>query len=189
MATPEEMMQSMIANMPEKTGRALEDWLVLAGQAPERKHGKIVAWLKGEHGLTHGYANLVATASLNPERLAPSSASGDADLVAAQYAGKDALRPIHDRLMEIARGLGDDVELAPKKTYVSLRRSKQFAIVQPSTKTRLDLGLNLGSVPADGRLEASGSFNSMVSHRIRLESLEAVDDAVTGWLRAAYEAS
>ncbi|WP_417494954.1 DUF4287 domain-containing protein [Maricaulis sp.] len=189
MATPEEMKQSMIANMPEKTGRALDEWLVLAGQAPERKHGKIVAWLKGEHGLTHGYANLVAAASLDPERIAPQTASGEADLVEAQYAGKAALRPIHDRLMEIARTLGGDVELAPKKTYVSLRRSKQFAIVQPSTKTRLDLGLNLGAVPPEGRLEASGTFNSMVTHRVRLDSVDAVDDAVTGWLRAAYEAS
>tara|TARA_R110002094_G_scaffold173123_2_gene154540 strand:- start:211 stop:780 length:570 start_codon:yes stop_codon:yes gene_type:complete len=189
MATPDEMLQSMIANMPEKTGRSLDEWLVLAGTVSERKHGKILAWLKGEHGLTHGYANLVATVSLNPERLAPQTAGSEADLVEAQYAGKDALRPIHDRLMQIATGLGDDVELAPKKAYVSLRRSKQFAIVQPSTKTRLDLGLNLGAMPPAGRLEAAGSFNAMVTHRVRLQGADEVDEAVIGWLRAAYEAS
>lgn len=189
MATPDEMMRSMIANMPEKTGRSLDDWLVLARSAPEPKHGKIVAWLKAGHGLTHGYANLVATAHLSPERLAPPTAHSDADLVEAQYAGKADLRPIHDRLMQLARQLGDDVELAPKKTYVSLRRSKQFAIVQPSTKTRLDLGLNLGDLPPVGRLEASGSFNAMVSHRVRLESAEAVDADVAEWVRMAYQAA
>tara|TARA_R110002073_G_scaffold5409_1_gene33301 strand:+ start:6389 stop:6958 length:570 start_codon:yes stop_codon:yes gene_type:complete len=189
MATPEEMMRSMIANMPEKTGRALDEWLVLAGQAPERKHGKIIAWLKGEQGLTHGYANLVATAYLNPERLAPQTANLNADLVAAQYAGKEILRPIHDRLMQAARALGDDVELSPKKTYVSLRRSKQFALVQPSTKTRLDLGLNLGALAPTGRLEVAGSFNAMVSHRVRLESVEAVNAELVDWMRKAYEAA
>lgn len=187
MATPDEMMQSMIANMPAKTGRSLDEWLVLARGAPEAKHGKIVAWLKGRHGLTHGYANLVATAFLSPDRLSPQTASSDADLVEAQYAGKEALRPIHDRLMQAARDLGNDVELSPKKTYVSLRRSKQFAIVQPSTKTRLDLGLNLGDLAPVGRLEAAGSFNSMVSHRVRLESADAVDADLLAWLRLAYD--
>ena len=90
---------------------------------------------------------------------------------------------------QIATGLGDDVELAPKKAYVSLRRSKQFAIVQPSTKTRLDLGLNLGAMPPAGRLEAAGSFNAMVTHRVRLQGADEIDEAVIGWLRAAYEAS
>lgn len=189
MATPDEMLQSMVANMPAKTGRSLDEWLMLARSAPEPKHGKIIAWLKGEHGLTHGYANLVATAHLNPERLAPQTASSDADLLEAQYAGKEILRPIHDRLMQLARQLGDDVELAPKKTYVSLRRSKQFAIVQPSTKTRLDLGLNLGNLASTGRLELSGSFNSMVSHRVRLEGADAVDADVKTWLRMAYAAA
>jgi hypothetical protein len=70
---------------------------------------------------------------------------------------------------------------------VSLRRAKQFALVQPSTATRVDLGVNLKGVEPAGRLEASGSFNAMVSHRIRLESAEEVDDEVVGWLRDAWE--
>ncbi|WP_339743767.1 DUF4287 domain-containing protein [uncultured Maricaulis sp.] len=189
MATPDEMMRSMVANMPAKTGRSLDEWLVLARAAPEPKHGKIIAWLKGEHGLTHGYANLVATAHLSPERLAPPTARSDADLIEAQYAGKEILRPIHDRLSELALQLGDDVELAPKKTYVSLRRSKQFAIIQPSTKTRIDLGLNLGDLAPTGRLEAFGPANAMVSHRVRLEDVDAVDAEVMEWLRLAYNAA
>lgn len=189
MATPDEMMRAMVANMPAKTGRSLDEWLVLARGAPEPKHGKIIAWLKGEHGLTHGYANLVATAHLSPERLAPPTACSDADLIAAQYAGKEVLRPIHDRLSEVARQLGDDVELAPKKTYVSVRRSRQFAIIQPATKTRIDLGLNLGDLAPAGRLEALGSANAMVSHRVRLETVEAVDAEVIAWMRQAYNAA
>jgi hypothetical protein len=84
---------------------------------------------------------------------------------------------------------GDDIELAPKKAYVSLRRAKQFGIVQPSTKTRVDVGINLKGVDPGGRLEASGSFNAMVSHRVRVSDAAEVDDELIGWLRDAYEAA
>jgi predicted transport protein len=189
MASPEEMMQSMIANFAEKTGKSLEDWTVLAKTAPEQKHGKIVAWLKSTQGLTHGYANMVATAVLKPESFAPKTAQDDADLTAAQYVGKENLKPLYDSLIKAATQLGADVEIAPKKAYVSLRRNKQFALVQPSTKTRVDLGLCMKGVDASGRLEAAGSFNAMASHRIKLGSVDEIDDDVLGWLRQAYEAS
>ena len=81
------------------------------------------------------------------------------------------------------------VEISPKKAYVSLRRNKQFAIVQPSTATRVDLGINLKNIEATGRLELSGSFNAMVSHRVRLSKPGDVDAQVLAWLKAAYEAS
>jgi len=76
--------------------------------------------------------------------------------------------------------------MARQKTYVSLRRNKQFAIVQPSTRTRVDLGINLKGEPAAGRLEKSGSFNAMVSHRVRLEKPADVDKQVKAWLKMAW---
>ena len=107
--------------------------------------------------------------------------------MAAQYAGpKAGLRPIYDAVIKAVQSLGKDVEVSPKKTYVSLRRSKQFAIVQPSTRTRVDLGINLKGEPAGGRLEASGSFNAMVSHRVRLEKPADVDRDVKAWLKKAF---
>ena len=93
---------------------------------------------------------------------------------------------LYDALIAAAAKLGRDVEVSPKKAYVSLRRSVQFAIVQPSTATRVDLGLNLKGEPAAGRLEASGSFNAMVSHRVRLESKKDVDAELKAWLKQAY---
>jgi hypothetical protein len=82
---------------------------------------------------------------------------------------------------------GGDVEVAPKKGYVSLRRRKQFALIQPSTATRLDVGINLKNKPASKRLEASGAFNAMVSHRVRVSRLEEIDAELQAWLREAYE--
>ena len=183
--SPEEAMKSMIANLKEKSGRSLDEWIAVVRKSGLAKHGEIVKHLKGK-GLGHGYANLVAHQALGSDSVSV-SAQG-VDLVAEQYAGaKAALRPIYDALAKRAAALGKDVELSPKKAYVSLRRSKQFGLIQPSTATRLDLGLNLKGVSPKGRLEASGSFNSMCTHRVRLESVGDVDAEVVGWLKRAYE--
>jgi hypothetical protein len=184
-ASPEDMAAAMVANMKSKTGKTLEQWLAIARRTGAEKHGQIVKALKTDHDLTHGYANLVAHKLLKSD--AGSKAAGGTDLVSAQYAGPKAdLKPIYDAVIKAASSLGKDVEIAPKKTYVSLRRSKQFAIVQPSTRTRVDLGINLKGEPAAGRLEKSGGFNAMVSHRVRLEKPTDVDKDVKAWLRKAW---
>ncbi|MEO1573749.1 MAG: DUF4287 domain-containing protein [Pseudomonadota bacterium] len=181
--SPEEMAQAMIANMKEKTGKTLAQWLKITTASGLAKHGEIVKLLKGKHGMTHGFANLVAHKTLKSDA---GSAGSDADLVAAQYSGAKAdLKPVYDAIMQVVDKLAD-AQVAPKKAYVSLRRSKQFAIVQPSTRTRVDLGLNLKGESAEGRLEASGSFNSMVSHRVRLETPKDVDKDVKAWLKKAW---
>jgi hypothetical protein len=184
---PEDMATAMIANMKEKTGKTLPQWLKLAKAARLEKHGQIVKFLKSEHGMTHGFANLVAHKTLE------SDASGSADsdsLVDAQYSGPKAdLRPIYDALAAAVQKFGKDVEIAPKKSYVSLRRSKQFGLIQPSTKTRVDVGINLKGTKATARLEPSGSFNAMVSHRVRVTDAKQVNKELIGWLKKAYDAS
>ncbi|MEO1652317.1 MAG: DUF4287 domain-containing protein, partial [Bacteroidota bacterium] len=157
-------LQTMIDNMPEKTGKPLEEWLKILSEQSFEKHSQAVKFLKESHGLTHGFANTIV-------HLSKPADDEPEDLVAKQYQGKENLKPIYQALVEKINGFGNDVELAPKKAYVSVRRKKQFAIIQPSTKKRLDLGLNLKGVEAQGVLENSGSFNAMCSHRIRLESL------------------
>lgn len=182
--TPDDALATMIANLKEKTGRALPEWVALARASGLGKHGQIVAMLKADHGLGHGYANLVAQSAQQGEAPAP----GGEDLVAAMYAGeKQALLPVWAAIEKAVRAFGGDVEVSPKKTYVSLRRSKQFALVQPTTKTRVDVGLCLKGEATGPRLEAAGSFNSMVSHRVRLEKPADVDAELVGWLRQAYE--
>lgn len=179
---------TMIANFKEKTGKTLGDWLKIVAKAGGKKHGEIVSMLKTDHGMTHGFANMVAMKHLKSD--AGSLAEGGADLVAEQYAGeKAALRPLYEAIMKSVAAFGPDVEASPKKAYVSLRRSKQFAILQPSTKTRLDVGVNLKGAAPTARLEASGSFNAMVSHRVRVEKKTDVDKQLIDWLKAAYDAA
>ena len=177
--------QKMIDNLEKNTGKSLAEWIVITRNSGFEKHGQIVKYLKTEQGLTHGYANMV---SIKARETAVTPKTDD-DLVDAQYSGKESLRPIYDALITAINQFGDDIVIAPKKAYVSLRRNKQFGLVQPSTKTRVDVGINLKDVAADGRLEKSGSFNSMVSHRVRLTAADEVNNELIGWLRQAYEAA
>jgi len=185
--SPEEMKASMIAGMAEKTGKSLEEWLVIVRATKLTKHKEFMTLLKEKHGLTHGFANLVALQALQSD----SHTAGDTDaLVDAQYAGaKAGLRPLYDQLLAAIQKFGKDVDVSPKKAYVSLRRNKQFALVQPSTATRLDVGINLKGTEPTRRLEASGSFISMVSHRVRVSKAAEIDKELLGWLKQAYDAS
>ena len=176
--------QSQWRNLEQGSGKSQAEWLKLAGKQNFAKHSELVNWLKSEFGLGHGNANLIA------HRAKQAAAGGEPtaeDLLAAQYSGaKAALKPLYDALISYIQSLGDDIELSPKKAYVSLRRNKQFALIQPSTASRLDIGLNLKGVDPSGKLEASGSFNAMCSHRIRLSTAADIDDSVKHYLAEAY---
>jgi hypothetical protein len=185
MADPQAEIASMIANLEAKTGKSLDHWLALARTSVQAKHGGLVSWLKAEHGLGHGYANLVAHKTFASD----AGSSDDAALMEAMFAGpKAAIKPAYDRVAAIVSGL-EGAQFAPKKGYVSFRRNKQFGLAQPSTKDRLDLGLNLKGVEPSGRLEASGSWNSMVTHRVRIASADEIDTEVEGWIKQAWAAA
>jgi Domain of unknown function (DUF5655)/Domain of unknown function (DUF4287) len=180
MASLDDAVQTQVRNIEEGTGRSMDEWVVLVRASGKTKHGEILAWLKAEHSFSHGNANLVALTALRGE----DAPQGDA-LVDAIYAGpKAGLRPFHDSVITLARGFGDDVELAPKQTYVSLRRSKQFGTVGPASGGRLEIGLNLKGKEPAGRLEAA---TGMCTHRVRLGGPAELDDEVRGWLREAYD--
>lgn len=176
----DEAVRNQMRNIESKSGRSMDEWAALVRSSGRVRHGEILAWLKSEHGLTHGNANLIALTALR----GPNAPVGDA-LVDAIYSGpKATLRPLHDRVVELARGLGGDVQLAPKQTYVALRRSKQFGTVGPASGGRLEIGLNLRGQEPTGRLEPA---TGMCTHRIRLTGPAELDDEVVGWLREAYE--
>jgi len=186
MSTVDEAVQTMIQNLQAKTGKSLDEWVIIARSWELGKHREILNRLKSDYGLTYGYANLVALTAIHNE---DQPATGD-DLVAAQYAGpKAGLRPVYEALVTAVSQFGPDVEFAPKKAYVSLRRNKQFALIQPSSTSRVDVGINLKDTPSTERLEPSGSFNAMVSHRVRLSGVEEVNEELIGWLHQAYEAA
>ena len=176
----DQALKSMIENMPEKTGKSLEEWKALLAAKSFAKHSEGVSFLKKEHGVTHGYANTIVTLSKD------SGTSAD-DLVASQYKGKEILLPVYEKLLAEIADFGPDIQVVPKKTTVSLVRKKQFALVKPATKSRIDLGLKLRGRLPSGRLEDSGPFGSMCTHRVQLSDISEVDTEITNWLKEAYD--
>jgi predicted transport protein len=173
----------MEQNLPGKTGKSLVEWKALLATKSFVKHGEIMSFLKGEMGITHGYANFIA---LKFREADAGSVVNKDDLVTAQYKGKETLRPILDELQKFIVTLGTDVEIAPKKASVSFRRKRQFALVQPSTKTRVDLGLKFNDRSHGDRLGTSGPFGAMCTHRVQLNDVAQVDAELLAWIKEAY---
>ena len=184
MTTAEDGIAAQIRNIEDRYGKPLSEWFALITASGLAKHTEIVAMLKADHGMTHGAAHRVSLLSRQAAWPAPTSTNAAVD---ALYTGKKAgLRPLHDQLMTAIHALGADVSTAPKKGYISIRRTKQFAMIQPSAAGRLDVGLILRGTPAAGRLEPAGGFNALFTHRVRVTSPGDIDAALTEWLQAAY---
>ncbi len=174
--------QTMIANLHKNTGKTLEQWIDIVKKQNFTKHGEVVKFLKEEHEFTHGFANLVAHKANESDA---ASAENTDDLITKQYKGKEHFKDMYDKLISEIQTFGNDIEIAPKKTYVSLRRKKQFAILNPATKTRFEIGINLKGQEPKGKLEAEKP-NAMCSHKINLTDIKDVDKEVLEWIRTAY---
>lgn len=193
-------MQEWILGLEEKTGRSLDGWVRLIRKQRHADERSARAWLKQEHGVgantawwlvERAFAKDLSLMDDDPDRylsLAPKYVDG-------MYAGKkEALRPLHDRLIAVARTLGEDVKVCPCKTIVPLYRRHVFAQLKPSTNTRLDLGLCLTPLMKEGksvpaRLIDTGGFKKKdrITHRVPIGSAADIDGFVERWLGKAYE--
>ena len=187
------MVQDWIAKLPEKTGRSLEQWIELvqkSGPADEKERRE---WLKKKHNLGTNSAWWIAERASGKglEDGDPKAYLKAAEeYVEAQYAGPKAhLRPIYERLLELAFQLGNDVKACPCQTIVPLYRRYVFAQIKPTTQSRIDLGLALGNRNAPKRLIDTGGFakKDRITHRIPLESMTEIDKEVERWLKTAYD--
>ncbi len=178
--------QAYLDTIKANTGKTPDDFHKLAADKGLTKHGEIVKWLKEDFELGHGHANAVAAVLLKSETF---KASKD-DKVAKLFTGKkEVWHKSYDALLEKVNKFGDDITVAPTESYVSLlKNKKKFAIVQPSSE-RLDIGIKLKGVNAKGRLEPSGSWNTMVTHRVKISNTKEIDKEVISWLEQAYKTS
>jgi len=176
--------ETMIENLHKNSGKTLEQWIAIVTKEKLEKHGEIVRFLKENHKLTHGYANLVAHKTKGSDA---GSVENTSDLIEKQYIGKEHLKPIYEKLLGEIQNFGGDIEIAPKNAYVSMRRKKQFAILQPATKTRFEIGINLKGQEPKGKLEAINTPNAMCSHRINVTDTKEIDTEIIGWLKQAYD--
>ena len=182
----EAMTAKMIENLKLNTGKSLEQWITIVKAEKFSKHGEIIKFLKQEHSFTHGFANLVA---LKARKSDADSFENKDDLVDLQYKGKEHFKPLYDKLVTKILEFGNNIEIAPKKAYVSLRSKKQFAILNPATKSRFEIGLIIKDQKGEGVLEEIKTSNSMCSHKINLSSIEEINHEVMNWIKIAYKKS
>jgi len=186
----EQARETQIKSLETLTGKPLDALLeTVAGWGPG-KHGELLRRAKETLGLSHGHANFLVHLARERTEATPGAVVGGGapDVLEPIYAGsKASLRPLHEALMARVAGLGP-FEVAPKKAYVSLRRSKQFAMVGPGSRGRLEVGVNHRGAPGTERLEALPP-GGMCSHRVFVVSLDEIDDELLGYLRDAYEAA
>jgi hypothetical protein len=179
---------TMIENLQKNTGKSLQEWISVVNEQNLDKHGQIVKYLKEQHQFTHGFANLVALKTTASRAAASGTLVEDETaLIKKQYEGKEHFYPLYERIIAAATAFGPDLEIAPKKSYVSLRRKKQFALLNPVSRTRFEIGIILKNLPAQGRLKAIDTANAMCTHKIDLMGEADLDNEVLAWLRSAYD--
>jgi ATP-dependent helicase YprA (DUF1998 family) len=189
------MVQKSLAELKERTGRSLEEWMVLIKkEGPEDERNRR-EWLKSKHKLGMNNAGWLAerASGKGGEFDDPESYLRNAvRYVEEQYAGpKEKLRPIYDELLKLGKAMGAEVKACPCKTIVPLYRKHVFAQIKPTTNARIDLGFALahykGKLPK--RLIDTGGLakKDRITHRMELKAAEEIDGDVKKWLKIACD--
>jgi hypothetical protein len=196
MADPQAATVTQLKNIQAKTGQSIAALHAAVAASGAAKHGERRTWLMEHFKLGYGDANAVANFYGKPvpdlgtgtasQAAPPAPAVGD--LLDTIYTGpKAALRPLHEAVMAVVQGFGD-FEAAPKKTYISLRRKKQFAMVGPATKDSIEIGLNCKDLAPHARLKVQPP-GSMCQATTRITQVSEIDASLKGWLKRAYNAA
>jgi hypothetical protein len=190
MSAVDKAIQTQLTNIQTRTSKSLEELRALLQQSGLVKHSEIRAMFQRDLGLGYGDANMLAQVLRDTAAGGSNAAAAETpdDVVNALYAdAKAGLRPIHDRLMSEITQLGT-FEIAPKKSYLSLRRKKQFAMIGPATNTRIEVGLNMKDVEATARLAEMPS-GGMCNYKVKVTDIAEVDAELIAWIKHAYESA
>ena len=190
MSVVDKAIETQLKNIQARTGKTLDQLAEILRKSGFTKHGELRDFAKRELGLGHGDANTLVHTCLKSDGASAAAATGatTGDVLAEIYSGpKAALRPIHDAFMaEIGKFV--EFEIAPKKGYVSLRRKKQFAMIGPGTKARVDIGINMKGVKGTDRLVELPP-GGMCQYKVAVADAKEVDKELIAWIRQAFDAA
>jgi hypothetical protein len=183
---------TQLKNIQVKTGKTIAELHAAVAASGAVKHGEKRSWLMERFKLGYGDANAVVhwidkpMPDLGKGTPAAAAPVQEGDPLDAIYTGaKAGLRPLHEAVLTVVRGFGA-FEEAPKKSYVSLRRKKQFAMVGPATRDSIEIGLNAKDLAPHARLRQQPA-GSMCNATTRIGSKAEVDAVLKAWLKQAYD--
>jgi hypothetical protein len=190
MSTLDQARETQLKNIQTKTGKSLAELTALIQSSGLTKHGEIRDMLMRELGLGYGDAGSLVHFALQSDGQSAAEAKGTSidEVVDEIYSvGKADLRPIHDRLMAALDQFGE-FEVVPKKGYVSLRRKRQFAMIGPATKTRVEVGINSKTMEATDRLIGMPP-GGMCQFKVNVTEVLQVDAELIAWIKQGYDAA
>lgn len=188
MSILDQARETQLKNILTKTQKTLDEIREIIAQSGLQKHGELRAMLSERFGLGYGDASALVHFALQSDGQSAAQAAGasEDEVLAEIYSGAKApLLPIHQQVMAAIQTLGE-YESVPKKGYVSLRRKRQFAMLGPGSKGRVELGLNQKNLAGSDRLIAQPP-GGMCQFKVFLSSPAEVDDELIAWIRAAFE--
>lgn len=182
--TSGEFEQEFIQSAKAKTGKSLEEWLVVAKGSGLSRQMELVNWLKKDHALNHMQASLLAGIYLNNGQTVYSN---EANLLDNQFVKCEGMRPLFDVVAAGILGAFPDTQLIPKKTYLSFTAVREFAAINIKPK-EIRLGIDLGEAPFTDLVQKAKLSGPMprISHMIVLTSLDDFNNHVSEYLQQSY---
>lgn len=190
MSTLDQARKTQLKNIEARTGKSMTELTRIIEESGLTKHNQIRDYLKEKFDLGFGDASMLVHFALKSDGQSAAEASGSSiiEITDQIYSGKtETQRQVHDRVMLEVEKLGQ-FEIAPKKAYLSLRRKRQFAMLGPASKGRVEIGLNMKGLPGTERL-LEQKPGGMCQYKVFLENQDQIDTELLDWLRQAYESA
>lgn len=189
------MVQKWIKELPEKTGRSLEQWMQHIKKDGPGDEKETRAWLKEKYGLGTNTAWWLAERAYGKNKGFAEEDPNQYLMMAEkyvdeQYAGKKAaLKPIYDKLLEVCLSLAKDVKACPCQTIVPIYRNHVIAQIKPTTNTRIDFGFAIQDAKCTGKLKDTGGFEKKdrITRKIEVTSMKDINAELMKWLKLAYK--
>lgn len=182
--------ETQLKNIQVKTGKTIEEIRAIIVESGMQKHGQLRQMFIDRFGLGFGDATMLVhfAQQSDGQTAAEASQSSIEEILEGIYTGsKSSLRPLHDKVMAKVVDLGE-FSIAPKKGYLSLRRKRQFAMIGPGSKNRLEIGFNMKGVPPTERLLEQPS-GGMCQYKIFISSENEVDSELLSYLKTSFDTS
>lgn len=176
----------VMRGIEEESGRSFDAWIQLGRAKGPKERKPLVAWFLAQHAFKPMQAAWLAQGALGGLE----DYGDPAAFVDALYAGKrEALRPLHEALVDACYACGPDVVVTACKTMVPAYRKHVFAELRPAPGDEgVLLRLALGEAATTSRLvrDTTGMPGERLGHAVLVEGPRAIDKELKGWLAQAY---